>query len=198
MIPENLAGYNIILASKSPRRRFLLKELGLNFEVSDLHEIKEEYPDKLDKYEIPVYLSGKKSSAYSKSLSDKEILLTSDTIVWYKGKVINKPVGRNDALKILSELSGNMHEVITGVTLRTNKCTNSFYSHSEVIFSKLKKSEIEYYIDTFPPYDKAGAYGIQEWIGYIGIERINGSYFNVMGLPVQRLYRELENIVKCS
>ena len=198
MIPENLTGYKIILASQSPRRKFLLKELGLDFEVSDLHETDEVYPEHLGKFEIPVYLSELKSSTYGMSLKMSEILITADTIVWFRDQVINKPVDRQDALNILSDLSGNMHEVITGVSLRTSECIRSFYSHSEVYFNTLREKEIEYYVDKYLPYDKAGGYGIQEWIGYIGIKRINGSYYNVMGLPVEKLYRELEKIVECK
>jgi len=147
-------------------------------------------------FEIPVYLSDLKSKAYSKDLSENQILITADTIVWFENQVINKPKNRADAVQILERLSGNSHEVITGVSLRNKEKIRSFYSHSRVTFSTLSKEEINYYIDHYEPFDKAGAYGIQEWIGYIGISRIEGSFFNVMGLPIQQLYHELGEFIK--
>lgn len=192
MLSQKLKDYSIILASKSPRRHFLLKESGIEFKVSDLHEVDETYPRGLSKYQIPVYLSELKSDAYSLPMATHEILITADTIVYLDGRVINKPADRKEAIHILTDLSGRTHEVITGVTIRNPMKRQSFFAQSEVSFSILKGEEIEYYIDTFRPYDKAGAYGIQEWIGYIGISAIKGSFHNVMGLPVQKLYRELE------
>jgi septum formation protein len=191
MLAEKLRNYTLVLASQSPRRMKLLEEAGIPFRLAIPGEIEENYPDGLGKFQIPLYLAQKKSIAYG-DISDKEILITADTIVWLKNRVINKPADAQDAFEMLTSLSGNMHEVVTGVCLRKNFETRTFYSHSEVYFSKLSSEEITHYIDTFKPYDKAGGYGIQEWIGYIGIEKINGSYFNVMGLPVQKLYRELE------
>ena len=194
MLEEKLKKYNIILASQSPRRQSLLKELGIAFSVSDDHKLDETYPDNLDKFQIPVYLSKLKSDTYS-DLNENDLLITADTIVWLKDHVIGKPLNFGDAVNMLKKLSGNMHEVITGVTLRTKTQTQSFYSHTEVFFAPLSVAEIEYYVNHFKPYDKAGAYGIQEWIGYVAIERINGSYHNVMGLPIQKLYNELESFI---
>ena len=195
MLANKLKDYSIILASKSPRRHFLLKEAGIDFEVSDLHEIDETYPPGLSKYEVPVYLAVSKSRAYPEPLKRKQVLITADTIVWLDNSVINKPGSREDAIVTLSRLSGKTHEVITGVCFRNHGRQKSFYSRSEVTFSDLNEEEIEYYIDTYKPFDKAGAYGIQEWIGYIGIQGIKGSFYNVMGLPVQRVYRELEEFI---
>jgi septum formation protein len=195
MLLENLKDHNIILASQSPRRHFLLKEAGISFRLSNLHEVDEDYPPGLDKFQIPVYLAELKSNAYSMELKERDILITADTIVWINDHVINKPADREDAIRILKTLSGNMHEVITGVCIRSNKKNLSFHSHSRVFFRNLKDEEIHYYIDNYKPFDKAGAYGIQEWIGYVGICEIRGSFYNVMGLPVQQLYHELENFI---
>ncbi len=196
MLADKLQGYRIILASKSPRRKLLLSGLEINFETSDLHSVDETWPDGLDKFQIPVWLSELKSRAYPEDLTGKDILITADTIVWFEEEVIHKPVDREDALFILDRLQGNTHEVITGVTVRSRDLMTSFCSHSEVTFSSLCKSELEYYVDRFEPYDKAGGYGIQEWIGYVGIKEIHGSYFNVMGLPVQKLYNVLCTFVE--
>lgn len=197
MLIEKIKNYNVLLATKSPRRQQLLKETGIDFQLVNDREIDESIPSDLDKCQIPVYLSEKKSDAYTDLLLDNTILITADTIVWFNGKVMGKPESKEEAIEILKSLSGNAHDVITGVTLRTKYRRKSFYSHSEVYFTTLKKEEIFYYIDTFKPYDKAGAYGIQEWIGYVGVEWIKGSFFNVMGLPVQQLYRELEMFIGC-
>jgi len=191
MLLNELKSFNIILASRSPRRHHLMKEAGLEFKLSDLHQVDESFPDGLDKFDIPVYLAELKSSVYNAELQNNDILITADTIVWFREKVINKPENRADAINILKELSGNMHEVITGVCLRAPSKSLSFYSHSSVYFSHLEEDEILYYIDKYEPFDKAGAYGIQEWIGYIGIKEIKGSFFNVMGLPIQQLYHKL-------
>lgn len=194
MLHDKLKPYRLILASASPRRKMLLEGLGLKFDVDASGNVDESFPEGLGKFEIPVLLAEKKSTAWGNPGAD-EILITADTIVWLDNQAINKPVDREDAIRILSLLSGNMHEVITGVTIRSDKHYRSFYSHSEVYFNRLKTEEIEWYVDQYAPYDKAGAYGIQEWIGYIGIAEIRGSYFNVMGLPVQTLYRELEKFI---
>lgn len=191
IINEILKDYRIVLASKSPRRQYLLKELGIDFEIISDSDIDEVYPPELAKEEIPVYLAEMKAKSAMPSVPEKTILITADTIVWLSDKVINKPSGYDDALKMLEELSGQMHEVITGVCLTTHNRKQTFYTSTLVYFAALSKEEIRYYVDQYRPYDKAGAYGIQEWIGYIGIERIEGSYFNVMGLPVQELYREI-------
>lgn len=195
MLKEKLHKYTLVLASRSPRRVKLLQEAGIPFRLAIPLDIEERYPEGMDKFQIPVFLAELKSNAFGE-IPDNEILITADTIVWFKDRVIHKPKDPDDAFKILSALSGTMHEVITGVCLRKNFQTRTFLSHSEVYFTKLKPEEIIYYIETCKPFDKAGGYGIQEWIGYIGIERINGSYFNVMGLPVQKLYRELEAFIR--
>jgi septum formation protein len=191
MVSGIIKNYRIILASKSPRRQYLMKELGIDFEIITDTETDESYPSELTKEEIPVYLAEKKSKHALVLIPDKTLLITADTIVWLNGKVINKPAGYSEAVKMLEELSGEVHEVLTGVCLATNKKRHSFYTSTLVYFASLSTDEIKYYVEQYKPYDKAGAYGIQEWIGYIGIERIEGSYFNVMGLPVQELYREM-------
>lgn len=195
MLLDEIQKYRIILATKSPRRQHLMKEAGFSFEVSHLHEVEENYPENLNKFEIPIYLAELKSDAYPDKLEEQDLLITADTIVWLNGKVINKPNGREDAISILRSLSGNMHEVITGVCIRNSHEKLCFHSQSEVFFRKLKEEEILYYVDHFKPFDKAGAYGIQEWVGYIGISKIQGSFFNVMGLPIQLLYQKLEEFI---
>ncbi|MBQ4526103.1 MAG: septum formation protein Maf [Bacteroidaceae bacterium] len=184
--------YQIILASNSPRRKELLSGLGLNYEVRTLPGIDESYPDTLQGEEIPVYISSKKASAYLDALKDDELLITADTIVWLDGRVLGKPSDEKEACQMLRDLSGKTHQVITGVTLATTTFQKSFASVSQVTFAPLSEEEISYYVNHYHPMDKAGSYGVQEWIGFIGVERIEGSYFNVMGLPVQRLYRELK------
>lgn len=183
---------HIILASNSPRRRELLSGLGLDYEVRTLPGIDESYPDTLQGEEIPVYISSKKASAYLDALKDNELLITADTIVWLDGRVLGKPADEDEARQMLRDLSGKTHQVITGVTLATTTFQKSFASVSQVTFASLTEEEISYYVSHYHPMDKAGSYGVQEWIGFIGVERIEGSYFNVMGLPVQRLYRELK------
>lgn len=193
MLPlENIRGKKLILASKSPRRQFLLKGLGIDFEIVENHDLEEHYPPDLNPEEIPVYLARKKAAEYSGELRNDTILITADTIVWCNGGVLNKPRDEKDAHRILNKLSGNMHTVITGVCLKSPDREITFYATTDVYFASLSEKEIAYYLQNFKPYDKAGAYGIQEWIGYIGIEKINGSYFNVMGLPIQKLYQELK------
>ena len=184
--------YQIILASNSPRRKELLSGLGLNYEVRTLPGIDESYPDTLQGEEIPVYISSKKASAYLDTLKDNELLIPADTIVWLDGRVLGKPADEKEACQMLRDLSGKTHQVITGVTLATTTFQKSFASVSQVTFAPLSEEEISYYVNHYHPMDKAGSYGVQEWIGFIGVERIEGSYFNVMGLPVQRLYRELK------
>lgn len=189
--------FKIILASNSPRRKELLAGLGLPFDVRVISNIDESYPESLKGEDIPMYISAKKASAYKDSLVGNELLITADTIVYLDGMVLGKPKNRNEALTMLRTLSGKTHDVITGVTLMTNVnkgLFRSFASTSSVTFAQLSDDDICYYVDKYQPYDKAGAYGIQEWIGYIGVTRIEGSYFNVMGLPVQRLYEELKSI----
>ena len=185
-------GYRVILASNSPRRKELLGGLGIDFEVRTLQDIDESYPDTLKGEEIPMFISGKKAEAYKRTMADDEMIITADTIVYDNGQVLGKPKDRGEAMQMLRELSGHAHEVITGVSIVTKEKTTQFASTSKVTFAALTDEEIAYYVDTYKPYDKAGAYGIQEWIGYVAVTRIEGSYFNVMGLPIQRLYTELK------
>ncbi len=191
MLDKKLSKYRVILASQSPRRRELLAGLGIDFEVMPL-SVDESYPANLKCEEIALYLSELKAKAFDfKKGYQNSLLITADTIVWLDGEVLPKPKDRDDAVRILTKLSGEVHKVITGVTLKTKEKSRSFHSTTNVRFKKLTKEEIDYYIENFKPYDKAGAYGIQEWIGFIGIEKIEGSYFNVVGLPVQKVYTEL-------
>lgn len=195
MLDDTLNNYKIILASRSPRRQKLLKELGLNFKVRPM-DVDESYPQYLKHEEIARYLSELKAMAFDFSeLCENCLVISADTIVWKDGLVLPKPKDFDDAVRILETLSGNVHEVITGVSLRTKDKLRTFHSTTKVYFKKLSREEIDYYIINYKPYDKAGAYGIQEWIGYIGIEKIEGSYFNVVGLPVQKLYSELIDFI---
>lgn len=183
--------YKIILASNSPRRRELLGGLGIPFTTRVLDGIDESWPQELKGEEISLYISREKASAYKKSVGPDELVITADTIVYVDGEVLGKPASESDARRMLRMLSGRWHEVITGVTLMTAEREHSFAVTTRVRFCDLTDAEIDYYIKNYAPMDKAGAYGIQEWIGYVGVDRIEGSYFNVVGLPVQRLYREL-------
>lgn len=192
MVLENLKGKRILLASKSPRRHYLLQELGIDFEVVDNFKDDEFYPENMAISEIPVYLAKKKADKYNELLDDASILIAADTIVWCDNKVVNKPGSYDEAYQMLHRLSDNKHTVITGVCLRSAKKETTFTATTDVYFTKLSDNEIKYYLKKFKPFDKAGAYGIQEWIGFIGIEKIEGSYFNVMGLPVQKVYKELK------
>lgn len=189
---ENISQYHILLASNSPRRRELLGGLGVDYEVVSLPEIDESYPPTLQGVEIPTYIAARKAEAYSQWMKDDTLLITADTIVWLDGKVYGKPADAQDACKMLRELSGKTHTVITGMALTTRDKQRTFAVESYVTFAQLDEAEIEYYVSKYKPFDKAGAYGIQEWIGYIGVTALEGSYFNVMGLPVQRLYQELK------
>lgn len=190
---DNLSKYNILLASNSPRRRELLGGLGLSYEVVSLAEIDESYPDTLYGSEIPSYIAQKKADAYRSMMKPNTLLITADTIVWLDGKVYGKPVDEDNARQMLRELSGRSHTVITGVAITTCDVQKVFAVESKVTFTTLTEEEIDYYVTKYRPLDKAGAYGIQEWIGYIGVTGLDGSYFNVMGLPIQRLYNELKN-----
>ena len=196
LLHEQLKPYRIILASHSLRRRQLLKDAGIVYELAEGYDVEEVYPASLPIERVPVYLSELKSSAYPNELKASDILITADTVVCLHGRIIGKPADREDAASILGRLSANRHTVVTGVTLRTAEMKHSFSVHSDVFFKKLTGEEIEYYIDTYKPFDKAGAYGIQEWIGYVGIERIEGSFYNVMGLPVQQLCLKLGDFVR--
>ena len=185
-------GYKVILASNSPRRKELLAGLGIDFSVRIIKDIDESYPASLRGEDIPVFISGKKAEAYRRTMAEDELIITADTIVYYNDKVLGKPSSREEAINMLTELSGHAHEVITGVTICSREKMKQFASVSKVFFDNLTGEEIEYYVDKYRPYDKAGSYGIQEWIGFVGVTRIEGSYFNVMGLPIQRLYKELK------
>lgn len=188
----NLSRYNIILASNSPRRKELLSGLNIPYEVKTLPNIDESYPDNLIGKDIAIYIAKEKANAYLDQLDDNTLLITADTIVLLDGKVYGKPSDDTDAKQMLRDLSGKTHQVITGVSITTKEKQESFGVSSEVRFSHLDDDEIEYYVSNYKPFDKAGAYGVQEWIGYIAVEYISGSYFNIMGLPIQRLYRELK------
>lgn len=188
---DNLKKYRIILASNSPRRKELLAGLGVAYEVRTLPDVDESYPPELKGADIPQYISVEKANAYRAMLQPDELMITADTIVWIEGRVLGKPAGREEAMQMLRDMSGRTHEVFTGVCLTTTEWQRSFSAQTEVRFAELSEEEIAYYVDNYRPLDKAGAYGVQEWIGFIGVENIAGSYFNIMGLPVQRLYREL-------
>ncbi len=189
---ENLNKYKIILGSQSPRRKELLKGLGFYFEIR-VKEIDETFSDKLKKQEIPIYLSQQKAADFKNEIENENILLiTCDTIVWINDCALNKPVDRAEAIRMLKTLSGNVHEVFTGVTLTSKEKQVSFFEETKVYFKDLSNEEIEFYIDQFKPFDKAGSYGVQEWMGFVGMRRIEGCYFNVMGLPLSKLYSELE------
>lgn len=193
MFNPNLATKNIILASGSPRRQQFFLDLNLKFEIR-LKEIEEVYPSNLAAAEIPEFLAELKANAFKDELNDNDLLITSDTIVWLNNKAIGKPIDYNDAFAMLQSLSGNVHEVITSVCFMTNKDSKIISEVTKVYFNVLSDEEIKYYINTFEPYDKAGAYGIQDWIGLIGVEKIEGSYANVMGMPVDKVYDYLKNI----
>ena len=189
---RELEAYEILLASRSPRRKALLEGLGLRCRVVETGHVDEDYPEGLDGEGIAAYLARHKSLSYAGKLEDKQVLLTADTVVWSRGRELGKPSDRAEAIEILMSLSGHTHQVYTGVCLRSREKEKSFVACTDVSFTRLDREEAAYYVDHYRPYDKAGAYGIQEWIGQIAVESISGSYFNVMGLPVQRLYRELK------
>lgn len=189
MLKKQLKNYNIILASGSPRRQQFLKDLNLDFTIH-IKEIDEVYPPHLKGKEITDFLAELKSSAFN-DLNKNDILITSDTIVWLDNKAIGKPKDKKDAISIFKELSGKKHQVFTSICLKTTLEIKIINDTTDVYFKDLNDDEINYYLDNFHPYDKAGGYGIQDWIGLVGVEKIDGSYFNVMGLPVHKLYAEL-------
>lgn len=189
---ENLNKYEIVLASNSPRRKELLQRMGVNFKVRTLFGIDESYPDSLRGEDIVCYISRNKAKAYQSSMAPNELLITADTIVYVDGEVMGKPKNAEQAKEMLHKLSGKTHQVITGVTIVTAKRTEIFGVTSQVKFTNITDEEINFYVDNYLPFDKAGAYGIQEWIGIVAVEEIKGSYFNVVGLPVQRLYQKLK------
>ena len=188
---KNLLSHKIILASNSPRRKELLAGLDVQFEVRVLKGIDESYPATLPTAEIAEYIAQKKAAAYRETIAADELVITADTIVVLGDEVLGKPKDAVDARRMLRELSGQTHQVITGVVLTTKERQEHFSVVSNVTFKELTDDEIDYYVETYKPMDKAGAYGIQEWIGYVGVTRLEGSYFNVMGLPVQRIYEAL-------
>lgn len=189
---ENLKDYHIILASNSPRRRELLGGLGIDYEVRVLSGIDESYPETLPVADIAEFIAAKKADAYREKMADGELLITADTVVICGDEVMGKPIDEADACRMLRKLSGRVHHVTTGVCLTTLLQQRRFSVTTEVTFKTLSDEEISFYVNRYRPFDKAGAYGIQEWIGYIGCTGLNGSYYNVMGLPVQRIYQELQ------
>ena len=195
MLYRVLKDQKIVLGSGSPRRKYLLEEMGLEFRVLVNSGLDEAWPEGLSREEIPVFLSELKADHLKEEVSEDTLLITADTIVWMDGEVINKPINEEDAFRMLKQLSGNKHEVLTGVSFSMNGRRHSFVASSLVWFAALTDEEIWYYINNYNPLDKAGAYGIQDWIGYIGVEKIEGSYFNVMGLPLQRMYHELKSFL---
>ena len=198
LLQDRLKNHRLILASASPRRRELLASCDIDFTLAEKFECEECYPADLEADRVAEYLSQLKSEAYPQALKEGDILLTADTVVIAGGEILGKPKDRADAERMLQTLSGATHKVVTGVTLRTITQRISFSAESLVTFRLLENEEIAYYIEKYRPMDKAGAYGIQEWIGYVGIERIEGSFYNVMGLPVQRLYVELQRLIKTA
>lgn len=190
LLNEKLKPYKIILGSQSPRRSELLHLLGINFEVKT-QNAEEDFPSNIDAKDVPQFLAQKKAAAYINELNNNTLVITADTIVYLNGEIINKPTDRNDAINILQKLSNNRHTVYSGVCITSAHKTISFTVASNVYFKKLTFEEIEYYINNFKPYDKAGAYGVQDWIGLVGIEKIDGSFHNIMGLPVKELYEQL-------
>lgn len=190
----DLSTYKIILASNSPRRKELLSGLDIAYEIRTLPDIDESYPDNLRGEDIAIYIAMEKANAYRACMDDNTLLITADTIVLLGGKVYGKPLDEEDAKQMLRDLSGKTHSVVTGVCITTKEKQRAFGVSSEVRFARLDEDEIEYYVTKYKPLDKAGAYGVQEWIGYIAVEYISGSYFNIMGLPIQRLYQELKKI----
>ena len=191
---ENLNKYKIILASNSPRRKELLSGLGVDYEVKTLPDVDESYPDGLSGEEIAKHIARGKAEAYRSLIQADELVITADTIVWLDGTVMGKPKDEEEAKDMLMRLSGKTHQVITGVCLTTASMQKTFATVTDVTFAILTDEEVDYYVTRFQPMDKAGSYGVQEWIGFVGVENLSGSYFNVMGLPIQRLYTELKKL----
>lgn len=195
LLHDRLKNFRLILASQSPRRQQLLADAGLRYELAPRFECNEVFPDDMAADDVAGYLSRLKSEAYPAELGERDILLTADTVVVVDNDILGKPSSREEAVAMIRRMSGREHKVITGVTLRSKSAAKTFSVCSDVVFRTLSDEEIAYYVDEYRPMDKAGAYGIQEWIGYVGIERINGSFYNVMGLPVQRVYVELSEFL---
>lgn len=196
LLKDKLKDKKLILASHSPRRRELMAGAGLEFTLADGYEVDEVYPASLSAGDVAWFLAGVKSDGYPGSLADDEILITADTVVISGGRVLGKPRDRAEALAMLSMLSGRGHTVVTGVVIRSAKKKRVFSVSTDVWFRVMRPEEMEYYVDAYSPFDKAGAYGIQEWVGYVAIEKISGSFYNVMGLPIQALYCELESFLE--
>ncbi len=195
MLLDDLKRYNVILASNSPRRRELLTDLGIDFQVKTLKGVDESYPHDLPVLEIAEYISRKKAQAYKSQMSAHQLIITADTVVILGDEVLGKPADAADARRMLRELSGKTHKVVTGVTIATTCNIKSFSAVTDVEFAPLSDEDINYYVDHYRPLDKAGAYGIQEWIGCMGVRHISGSFYNVMGLPLHRLYSELNQFI---
>ena len=193
MLKNKLANYSLILASGSPRRQQFFKDLDLDFEIR-LKEIEEVYPPELKAEAITNYLAELKANAFEGELKENEILITSDTIVWHNDTALGKPKDEQDAFAILKSLSNATHEVITSVCFKTKEKTDTFFEVTKVTFNTLSDKAIQYYLDHYKPYDKAGAYGIQEWIGFVGVAKIEGSYTNVMGMPTDKVFDYLNNL----
>ncbi len=193
MLSEKFKNKNIILASASPRRQELFKELGIKFSVK-VKSVEENYDSHLKEEEITNYLAILKATAFESKLTKNDIVITSDTIVWHNNKPLEKPKNKAHAIEMLQELSGDQHKVITSICIKTLTSQKVFFDTTIVHFKDLTLSEIKFYVENYKPFDKAGAYGIQEWIGYIGVTKLEGSYFNVMGLPVHKLYEELQKM----
>ena len=191
---ENLNKYKVILASNSPRRKELLSGLGVAYEVKTIPDVDESYPDGLSGEEIAKHIARGKAEAYRSLIQADELVITADTIVWLDGTVMGKPKDEEEAKDMLMRLSGKTHQVITGVCLTTSSMQKTFATVTDVTFATLTEDEIDYYVTRYQPMDKAGSYGVQEWIGFVGVENLSGSYFNVMGLPIQRLYTELKKL----
>lgn len=189
---DKLKRYRIILASASPRRKELLSKLDIDFTVKILYDVDESFPASLPVVQVPQYISRKKADAYRQEMQENDMVITADTVVAVGRRILGKPKSAEEARVMLKLLSDRYHRVVTGVTIMTAKRTETFATVSRVRFARLNDEEIDYYISKYKPFDKAGAYGIQEWIGMVGITELNGSYFNVMGLPVQRLYAKLK------
>lgn len=188
---DNLKKYNVMLASKSPRRRELLQQMRIPFHTVSVGNLKEEYPADLPAAEVPEFLANLKADAFQRIMHPGDLIITADTVVILDGKILGKPRDREEARGMLRSLSGRTHTVVTGVAVTTAERRVSFSTHTDVRFAEIPERDIEFYVDNYSPLDKAGAYGIQEWIGCVAVESIEGSYYNVMGLPVHRLYREL-------
>ena len=191
---DNLKKYKVVLASNSPRRKELLSGLGIDYEVKTLPDIDESFPEGLSEVETATYIARAKADVYRTIMQPDELIITADTIVWLDGEVMGKPVDGEDARRMLRALSGKTHQVITGVCLTAINSQKAFATITDVTFCCLSEEEIDYYVECYRPMDKAGSYGIQECIGFVGVESISGSYFNVMGLPIQRLYTELKKL----